>query len=185
MIILFLSCSCIPRGVPFYVGVVTPFIVCSIATGVTLIITGIILARISLKSLVSQEFLSSLCLFLLFTIGWTMVVSKANASSDSVAAALEAVFLLVGAPLGFYTFLLSALASVDVRSIWQKNFGKVLKKYSMRLSESKEMQSSVKKESVKDASNNSNNNNNNNNSKERIGSPIQNDNASISSDIDV
>lgn len=169
---------------PFYAGFVAPFIFSSIMTGVSLLITGIVLARISLKSALSQEYLSSLALFLLFTIGWTMVLTKANASAP-VAAALEAVFLVFGAPLGFYMFLMCVLASGDVRVIWQKKFGKVIRKCSMKLNESTDapnkgkgdssLPSSVKEPSVmKDSSDN-----------KEVKDGAKGDNASNSSDIDV
>uniref|UniRef100_A0A1X7ULZ4 G-protein coupled receptors family 2 profile 2 domain-containing protein n=2 Tax=Amphimedon queenslandica TaxID=400682 RepID=A0A1X7ULZ4_AMPQE len=176
---------CIPQKVPFYVGFVVPFIVCSIVTGVSLLITGIMLARISFKSVLSQEYLSSLSLFLLFTIGWIMVLSKANASAP-VAAALEAIFLVFGAPLGFYVFLMCALASGDVRTIWQKKFGKVIRKCSVKLNESTDASSKGKRDSslpssVKEPSMNKNDSSDNKEVKDRA----KEDNASNSSDIDV
>ena len=114
-----------------------------------------------------------------------MVLAKANASAP-VAAVLEAIFLISGAPLGFYVFLICALASSDVRAIWQKKFGKVIRKCSVKLNESEDMTRKGKRDSSLPSSTKepSINKNDSNDNKQIEGGP-KGENASNSSDIDV
>lgn len=134
---------CTPHGVPLYVGVVLPFVASSIASGVLLLGTSILLVCVSLKSILSRDFLANLILYLLFTIGWSAVLSKANAS-PSAAAALEVFFLLTGGLLGFYTFILYVVASNDVRNIWRQKIPFINKLIASREEKDKPSKKSTK-----------------------------------------
>lgn len=147
--------SCRSRDLPFYLGIVVPFLVCTTATTVILGITFVLLVRVSLQSVFSVKFLGPLATAVLFTLGSTFTLAKANASA-SAATGMELLFLLTGGLLGFYVFLFYCIASSDIRKVWKETvtnipqFERFLESFS-RKPKAKATQSPYKKEEINDS----------------------------------
>lgn len=147
--------SCRSHDLPFYLGIIIPFLICTTATAVILGITFILLVRVSVQSVFSVKFLGPLATTVLFTLGSSFALAKANASA-SVATGMELLFLLTGGLLGFYLFLFYCIASSDIRRAWKETVSSIsqverLFESFRRKPKAKATQSPSKKEKVNDS----------------------------------
>lgn len=110
---------CTPSGVPLFAGMVVPLAIFSI---IEVILFAVVTLLMVVNKLPRKEIMSkvirSMLLAVLFVTGWGIALGKANAEG-TVAVALEATFMVFGAPLGLYIFVLYLLSSRTARMVWK------------------------------------------------------------------
>ena len=118
--------SCRPDGLLFYISLLIPFGLMVIAIFImnSIIIIILLKQRLLTKSERTPQLLRSILLALLFTLGWAFGLAKSFAT-DTYAILFECLFLLFGALLGIYIFLIYCVMSNMVRTkVWKKWFEK-------------------------------------------------------------
>ena len=106
----FLPCSCRPRGVPFYLGLIAPFIGAMVLSW-SLLLIALLKGKMDIlhgfQILVVSGF---------FSFGWIFALAVGEVIALS-AAVLQIVFCLFGGLLGFYIFVLYCVAFSPVRRL--------------------------------------------------------------------
>ena len=118
--------SCRPDGLLFYISLLIPFALIVIAIFImnSVIIIILLKQRLLTKSERKPQLLRSILLVLLFTLGWGFGLAKSFAT-DTYAIMFECLFLLFGALLGIYIFLIYCVMSNMVRTkVWKQWFYK-------------------------------------------------------------
>ena len=118
--------SCRPDGLLFYISLLIPFGLMVIAIFImnSIIIIILLKQRLLTKSERTPQLLRCILLALLFTLGWAFGLAKSFAT-DTYAILFECLFLLFGALLGIYIFLIYCVMSNMVRTkVWKKWFEK-------------------------------------------------------------
>ena len=118
--------SCRPDGLLFYISLAIPFALTVIAIFImnSIIIIILLKQRLLTKSERTPQPFRSILLTLLFTLGWAFGLATSFAT-DTYAIIFECLFLLFGALLGIYIFLIYCVMSNMVRTkVWKQWFYK-------------------------------------------------------------
>ena len=117
----FSPCSCRPVEIPFYVGMLAPFVLLVLLNCVQLLAITITLRKTLMKSQARLHFLQSCLVLFLFAVGWALGLAMTGLSGVA-ADALGICFIVVGGLLGLYVFLIYCVVSPIVRNIWKEWF---------------------------------------------------------------
>lgn len=110
--------SCRPTEIPFYIGLVTPFVIAVLCNIFILAIVYVILKLRKNETETSSHVVYSILLTIMFGIGW--MFGLAFTGTTGVAANVTgSLFIITGAPLGLYIFLIYRVNSSTVRGAWK------------------------------------------------------------------
>ena len=105
---------------------VAPLAVFAIMAVVIFAVVGLLMALDKLpKEETRSKVLRDFFITALFVVGWGMALGEMN-TSGNVAIALAAIFVVFGAPLGIYIFIVSIISSRTTRKVWIRCFYRMI-----------------------------------------------------------
>lgn len=125
---ILLYCSCLPRGAPFYIGVISPF-VAIMCLSLCIVILSYFLSFKTENPINKLHWVRLVAVSIIFSIGWTFALAEGNTSSGLTAGLLELIYSLTAGLLGVYIFVLHYLTQPNIRrTLSQKKENSVIHK---------------------------------------------------------
>ena len=135
IMVSYLFCSCRPYGIPFYVGLLTPFVIIYIFNWIIFVIvlayimkqqrdTKFRQANTNTSKQIRQQLISAIVLSLLFGLGWGFALPATQGINSSIVQILfQAIYIALTAFQGVFIFIMHCLVgrkSIMAKQEWKR-----------------------------------------------------------------